>query len=1108
MLTEADCDFELDMCGWANGQGDELQWQLNREGTPSAGTGPALDHTLLPTQCANDSAPITTRQCAATYEEATKGHYLYIEASNAKAGAEAYLISPEFEATRRGYNCRLNFYYHLYGADIAYLAVDLKRDPEKLASQYEQRWIRENLISPGEARNDIWRHAQVFMSPDSAFDNSPIQARFRAGVNGPKGDIGLDDIRLICNDDFVGSCECEAGYVLQDNACVADPNEFPPSTPEPTAPVSTCPAATTSRNKLVCEAGLYERVVCANGVDYLNPYCALCNNQRDFRDGRCAAPVPPASVIATCPAGANVLYELQCYDSVASTVCVNGQNFYNKACAICNGADQSEVIYAPCGEESALVGSCPEGAPLRPATLCAFRGEDPVCYNGTVTYRSDACADCNGATEEDLRIAGYCLAPSIREPCSDLKCPAHATCARTIADCDFEEGNTCGWEDEGLKDDFDWTIGQAGTYTKGTGPTRDHTLNSTEGHYLYIEASQPKPNHEAVLLSPWLDMGDFASAPAGGPSAPAQCELTFYYHMFGANAERLEVQFRTTKDGEFRSVWRREAALNSGEAWHDAWLYGRVPVRGYIGDLQIAFVGVRGDGIQGDIALDDIELVCDEADYGDCKCDAGYQLNPTRELCLADIPQALTDDAARRFEFLSHLLQITGLEEKLEGDTELTLLAPTDEALGAINSTLAALFLSRDVQGLTKVIFDHVFYETNDLTAGASPAVEVMKSLSGREVRVQHMRDGSIRVGNVNVDRTALPAVNGVIYAIDGVLGVKPTPPAKCGESACATNEQCHLVDAPQKGWPDEKCERCADPKAGEEVCAMLGRDTGGSGTLMTYRSACMATCMSARVVYRGTCQAGACVCPRPFVVVGDACVEPKTTTSTTMTTTTTATTTTTSTTTSSTTTTPDNTTYSVTLYFRAAQLIDSRLFSTAVMNAAEELLQDEPGSVVQPPRVLTRNSGVVQVVLMLKSQEAVETITAAAKGGKFVILYGDAALRASLDVPSTTTSPSTSTTTTTTASQAVMTSTTTTTVVTSTATPKTTGTTPSSSTLDPASSTPMSTPTAGPSVNTSTPATVTTSMNTSTATTNTKTMTPPMTTTTATPEAVSRPLS
>ena len=55
-------------------------------------------------------------------------------------------------------------------------------------------------------------------------------------------------------------------------------------------------------------------------------------------------------------------------------------------------------------------------------------------------------------------------------------------------------------------DDFDWIWWKGGTNSTNTGPSRDHTLNNREGHYVHIETSYPRKSGEkARLLSPIME---------------------------------------------------------------------------------------------------------------------------------------------------------------------------------------------------------------------------------------------------------------------------------------------------------------------------------------------------------------------------------------------------------------------------------------------------------------------------------------------------------------------------------------------------------------------------------------------------------------------------
>ena len=55
-------------------------------------------------------------------------------------------------------------------------------------------------------------------------------------------------------------------------------------------------------------------------------------------------------------------------------------------------------------------------------------------------------------------------------------------------------------------DDMDWLLNQGKTDTSSTGPHVDHTLQTEDGVYLYLESSLPaQQGQTAVLTSEYLD---------------------------------------------------------------------------------------------------------------------------------------------------------------------------------------------------------------------------------------------------------------------------------------------------------------------------------------------------------------------------------------------------------------------------------------------------------------------------------------------------------------------------------------------------------------------------------------------------------------------------
>ncbi|KAM4625642.1 MAM domain-containing glycosylphosphatidylinositol anchor protein 2 [Polymixia lowei] len=172
----------------------------------------------------------------------------------------------------------------------------------------------------------------------------------------------------------------------------------------------------------------------------------------------------------------------------------------------------------------------------------------------------------------------------------------------------------CGFEDEALclfsqdkTDQFDWTRHSAATrdtkYTPNTGPSADRS-GSKQGFYMYIETSRPRlEGDKARLHTPTFNVGSKSSVTAN----PTYC-FAFYYHMYGKHIGGLNVFLRqkgqTVTD---TSVWSLTG--NQGDRWRQA----KVNIHPTT-TFQMVVEGVRGSGIEGDIAIDDVTI-----EEGDCK---------------------------------------------------------------------------------------------------------------------------------------------------------------------------------------------------------------------------------------------------------------------------------------------------------------------------------------------------------------------------------------------------------------------------------------------------------------------------------------------------------
>lgn len=127
-----------------------------------------------------------------------------------------------------------------------------------------------------------------------------------------------------------------------------------------------------------------------------------------------------------------------------------------------------------------------------------------------------------------------------------------------------------------------------------TGPSLDHTTNSTLGFYLYADGSVGEWGDRAMLYSEVIQ-----------PATRGHC-FQFWYHMSGPHIGTLNL-YRNSKEahasGDSTGVLLWTESGNQG----DIWLEGDVFVD-YGEPFWFVFVHQRGRETGGDVALDDITI--------------------------------------------------------------------------------------------------------------------------------------------------------------------------------------------------------------------------------------------------------------------------------------------------------------------------------------------------------------------------------------------------------------------------------------------------------------------------------------------------------------------
>ena len=141
------------------------------------------------------------------------------------------------------------------------------------------------------------------------------------------------------------------------------------------------------------------------------------------------------------------------------------------------------------------------------------------------------------------------------------------------------------------EDEIDWRTSEGSTPSTDTGPDVDHDPGTATGNYLYLEASACF-QRLAVGISPCFDL-----------TAVTSTEMTFWYHMYGADMGVLHV------DVFANDVWTNDviAAISGNQG--NQWLQATVNLAPFSGNIiNIRFRANTGPDYTSDIAIDDIEV--------------------------------------------------------------------------------------------------------------------------------------------------------------------------------------------------------------------------------------------------------------------------------------------------------------------------------------------------------------------------------------------------------------------------------------------------------------------------------------------------------------------
>ncbi|XP_017755108.1 PREDICTED: uncharacterized protein LOC108547209 [Eufriesea mexicana] len=139
-------------------------------------------------------------------------------------------------------------------------------------------------------------------------------------------------------------------------------------------------------------------------------------------------------------------------------------------------------------------------------------------------------------------------------------------------------------------------------------------------------------------------------------------------------------------------------------------------------------------------------------------------------LPVGDLVQTLQADRERRFTTFLKMLYISGLQETLSGPKTFTIFAPMDSAFESTSKDGGApVWTEEDGPEAAKTIISRHVIPSSLYTAGMRYYLQKDTLRPQSPVHI-HKNGGRVRVNEAHVVTHNIPATNGVLHAIDGVL--------------------------------------------------------------------------------------------------------------------------------------------------------------------------------------------------------------------------------------------------------------------------------------------------------------------------------------------------
>nr|XP_042908894.1 MAM and LDL-receptor class A domain-containing protein 2 [Parasteatoda tepidariorum] len=585
------CDFENGMCSWYHDTSLKSRWKLTSGEQVTEGTGPDRDHTK------NDAT----------------GHFLLSSKGSIYSSTNARIFSTAFLAHTSG-SCALRFWHHFYSTASSRIIISL---------QYADDIHLKPLITLNGTDGDVWGMFGIVLESmhnfQIAIEGSPTYGR--------QGEIAIDDVSFTHNcvpmyTVFTtpiptvlpkGVCDERGEFSCEDNSCIAMNLvcDFKPDCPygidEKHCPVfcdfelgSTCGWEAVTKDK----DGIEINVIVAENAKTILEGAPETDKSTNSSKGSYLI------IHSTLEEKDSPIDEYRSPQFSASAWTCKFSLWYSAQLK-----SMKPKIYLQTENEISDMILFKQSKTWRKEIFGIGRRDGNFSIN---IYKKGDMSRWDFVAIDDIEFMECNLPKANSHKCLGFLCKKTKACINygqfcdLVDDCgDKTDEDDCASQNY-ISTDFEngfdlfkpaspsksvpltWQMKSGsvpGHASSRVGPPFDHTFSNSSGHYVFMSRGyKGSLNQKAWLLSDVFTI-----------IGEGECEMRFFYFMYGENVNQLTLYTRYENDGEFTKIWYQSE--QTGNFWLRSSVILNEPK-----PFQVIIEGKAGISATDLIAVDDISF--------------------------------------------------------------------------------------------------------------------------------------------------------------------------------------------------------------------------------------------------------------------------------------------------------------------------------------------------------------------------------------------------------------------------------------------------------------------------------------------------------------------